>query len=473
MRRFGRRSLLKAGAAAALLSRAGGASAAFASESADVLVLGAGLAGLSAALQLVEAGADVILLEARDRPGGRVQTLDDLPGRPEAGGTQLSSNYRRFVALADRFDVPLVADSPMARDGEPALYLSLRGEPILPAGWPGHRLNPFGGALAQLPPWALPFAAMGRDNPLPDIASWRDPAFAPHDVSVARHLGWTSEQLRLGFGINPGYGASAYGQSALMWFQIIKALREPGGRLLIVRDGNMRLPEAMAEALGERVRYGAAARAIEEDGRGVEVTTFAGDRYRAAKAIVTLPTSALRTIAIRPTPPALQQRGIRALHYNRVVRIWFAPERRFWEDDGLPPSIWSDSYAGRVFAIRERGGGAVTSIQSFVTGAAAEHLDRLSEREATGLVMSEIERIRPAARGALRPLACKSWGADPYAGGAYACWAPGQIAALADAIGQPHGRVHFAGEHTAIAARGIEGALESADRVVAEALASA
>ncbi|MGP1283993.1 MAG: flavin monoamine oxidase family protein [Parasphingopyxis sp.] len=466
-----RRNFLRASAAAAIAPALLG-TARRADETADVVILGAGLAGLYTALQLTEAGASVLVLEARDRPGGRVRTLFDLPGRPEAGGTQLSSHYRRFVGLAERFAIPLIEDSPMQRGGAPELYIALRGETILPDRWAGHALNPFDGPLAGLPPWALPFAAMGRDNPLPDVASWRDPAFAGWDRSVADHLGWTSEQLRLGFGTNPGYGASAYSQSALMWFQILKAIAEPGGRLLTVENGNQRVPDAMAAALGDGVRYGAGARGIASETDGVEIRTMDGGRYRARHAVVTLPTSALRTVDIDPAPPRAQQRGIRSLPYNRVVRAYFAPVRRFWEEDGLPPSVWSDSYAGRVFALRGGGGTEITMMQSFITGPAAERLDRMPQAEAMALVQAEIERIRPAARGALRPAAYVSWGRDPYAGGAYACWAPGQIAGFADALSQPHGRLIFAGEHTAVRARGIEGALESADRAAQAVLAA-
>lgn len=463
-----RRTFLKGTAATALLANTPGARS---NETSDVLVLGAGLAGLSTALQLTDAGVSILLLEARKRAGGRVQTLHDLPGRPEAGGTQLSSNYRRFVRLAERFDIPLIEDSPMRRDGPPELYIALRGETILPDQWAGHALNPFEGPLAGRPPWALPFAAMGRSNPLPEVASWRDPAFAEWDKPASEHLGWSSEQLRLGFGINPGYGASAYSQSALMWFQILKAIAEPGGRLLTVKNGNQRVPNAMAEALGDRIRLGAAARSIATGRDSVEVRTMDGSHYRARHAVVTLPTSALRTVDIDPAPPRVQQRGIRSLPYNRVVRAYFVPERRFWEEDGLPPSIWSDSYAGRVFALRGGGGTEVTMVQSFITGRAAELLDRMTRQQAMAVIRAEIERIRPAARGALRPAAYVSWGNDPCAGGAYACWAPGQISEFADALAAPHERLIFAGEHTAIRARGIEGALESADRAAEAVLA--
>lgn len=463
-----RRGFLKASGATALLLNTAHARA---NEAADVIVLGAGLAGLHAALQLADTGASVIVLEAKERPGGRVQTLFDLPGIPEAGGTQLSSNYRRFVGLAERFEIPLMEDSPMQRDGPPELYVAMRGHSVLPDQWAGHSLNPFDGPLANLPPWALPFAAMGRDNPLPEIASWRDPDFAEWDKPVSEHLGWTSEQLRLGFGINPGYGASAYSQSTLMWFQIMKAIVAPGARLLTVDGGNQRVPNAMAATLGDRVRFGRAARHIENDADGVTVRTMDGSTYRGRDCIITLPTSALRTVDIDPAPPRLQQRGIRSLPYNRVVRAYFVPERRYWEEDGLPPSIWSDSYAGRVFALRGGGGTEITMMQSFITGRAAELLDRMPQSDAMALIQAEIERIRPAARGALRPVAYVSWGNDPYAGGAYACWAPGQISAFADAVSQPHGRLTFAGEHTAVRARGIEGALESAERAVREVTA--
>ena len=86
------------------------------------------------------------------------------------------------------------------------------------------------------------------------------------------------------------------------------------------------------------------------------------------------------------------------------------------------------------------------------------------------MVVADIERLRPAARGALEVAAVHSWEQDPFAGGTWAIFRPGQVAQFAAVMAQPHGRMFFCGEHTAIAARGMEAALESAERVSLEVL---
>lgn len=94
----------------------------------------------------------------------------------------------------------------------------------------------------------------------------------------------------------------------------------------------------------------------------------------------------------------------------------------------------------------------------------------MPEVAAMQAVQSSIETLQPEARGALKPLRLVSWGRNPLAGGAYACWAPGQIGAGADAIGQAAGRLVFAGEHTARVARGMEGAMESGERAAIDVM---
>ena len=85
-------------------------------------------------------------------------------------------------------------------------------------------------------------------------------------------------------------------------------------------------------------------------------------------------------------------------------------------------------------------------------------------------MISAIETLRPAAKGQLELIGMHSWGADPYAGGAWAYFRPGEVTRFAAVLGQPHGRLHFCGEHLATASRGMEGAMESAEEAAAEIL---
>jgi monoamine oxidase len=226
----------------------------------------------------------------------------------------------------------------------------------------------------------------------------------------------------------------------------------------------------MAHAVKGGIRYGTRARVVRADTGGVEVLTDGGS-VRARAAIVAVPTSALRLMRVEPALPKAQQAGIDMLPYNRVFQLHMLPTRRFWEDDGLPTAMWTDTMAGRLIGLRY-GADAdeVTSFVAFVSGFAAERLDRMSPEMATAAVLADIETLRPAAKGALRPIKIVSWGRDEFAGGAYACWAPGQIRDFANVLRKPMGRVVFAGEHTAEIARGMEGAMESGERAAFEVL---
>jgi len=160
------------------------------------------------------------------------------------------------------------------------------------------------------------------------------------------------------------------------------------------------------------------------------------------------------------------------LRYRGVVRGYLTPTRKVWEEGVLPPWIWGDALAGGVVGLRGDGGAEITGMQRFVTGPAAARLDAMTNSDALTAIQRALEEIRPACRGALVPQSLLSWGADPFAGGAYACWQPGQISGFANALAEPAGRLFFAGEHTARAARGVEGALESGERAAREILAA-
>lgn len=469
-----RRTLLKSSAALAAASYIPGARA---QEMADVIVIGAGLSGLNAALLLEEQGQKVIVLEGRNRAGGRLYTMDDVPGRPEAGGSGIGGGYARLIDRANSLGVKLVPQRMRTEAAGETTCIHLRGQTIKAADWDAHPLNPFVGDARKRLPWLQSFSAMGPFNPLDDVADWRAPAHFKDDVSVAEFLsakGWTSEQLRMAFATNPSYGTSAFDVSALMWWHIGKnavAMAGSGGGALAIEGGNQRLPEAMARAVKSGVRYGKGVVGICADASGVEAVTDDGSRYRAKRLVCTLPASALRLVKLDPAPPLAQARGIATLPYNRVFQAHFVPTRKFWEDDGLPASMWTDTLAGRFMALRYGADSKdVTSCLAFVNGFSADALDRLSPDDAVAEILADLARARPATKGALQHVKSYSWQRDRFSGGAYACWAPGQIAAFANDIGKDMGRVHFAGEHTAATARGMEGAMESGERAALDIL---
>lgn len=166
----------------------------------DVIVIGAGLAGLNATLLLEEMGYKVTLLEGRDRVGGRLYTLDDVPGAPEAGGSGIGSIYGRLLGAADRYNIPLASERPRTVPVREISMMNLRGTHIGFDEWKTHAMNPLPDAFREMLPWWVPYTLYREDNPLASTAEVTDAKFSKFDVSTYQYLkgkGGAVEQGRL------------------------------------------------------------------------------------------------------------------------------------------------------------------------------------------------------------------------------------------------------------------------------------
>src|SRR5690606_4108832 len=240
-----------------------------------------------------------------------------------------------------------------------------------------------------------------------------------------------------------------------------------------VEGGVQRIPEAMAARLRRGVELGRKVVAIESGADRVTVRCADGSTVTASFAVCSLPIGVLADVAIDPPLPERQARAAASLPSQPITQVYLVPKAPFWEDDGYAPSLFTDSPAGMLAASRNGDDPEqVTSLTAWAMGPAAARLDRMSEAEASREVIAAIERIRPSAKGQLEAVGLKSWGTDPFARGAWAYFRPGQVRELASAIGTPHGRLHFCGEHLAVASRGMEAAMESAERAARAILAA-
>ncbi|MEM8983831.1 MAG: NAD(P)/FAD-dependent oxidoreductase, partial [Pseudomonadota bacterium] len=291
--------------------------------------------------------------------------------------------------------------------------------------------------------------------------------------------GLSPAQIRLAAGTNMSYGSNAHDLSMLMGYQSTNLIRSlydgnsnfSGGALAAV-GGNQRIPEAMAQVLDEAVLTGQLVRAIDVRDDKVVVHVADGQRFEAPHCIVTVPFSALRHVQLNRYAGPRQARAIAELAYTPVFQVHMTPRFAYWEKDGLPPSMWTDSLAGRCMALRNDPAepDKVTSCLAFVNGTKAQYLDRLAPQAAADAVLADLARLRPATRDAFDVRLVFSWNRSVVAGGAYAYWQPGQITAFASELRAAAGRLHFAGEHTAVVNRGMEGAMESGERAAIDVL---
>ena len=136
------------------------------------------------------------------------------------------------------------------------------------------------------------------------------------------------------------------------------------------------------------------------------------------------------------------------------------------------PSLWTDQVIERIFAFSADGSGEVSNAIVWINGKNAETLSAMPESDRDQAIMDSFYGIYPDAEGNVELRHVVDWGKDPFAGGSWADWDPGQISAFINVMSKPFQRLHFAGEHTAVANPGMESAMESGERAAHEVIAS-
>jgi monoamine oxidase len=444
---------------------------------ADVIVIGAGLSGLHAALLFEQQDLDVTVLEGRDRVGGRVSSLDMVPGSPEAGANAIVGSYARLRDAARRFDAELIDHTASGKLNRPKT-LALGGEIISSQEWPNSAHNPFPDGQKETMPWQYVSRAISENNPLKAADDWFDPRFASHDIPLhvfLQSMGASDAIIELAYNTNIIFGTSAHDVSLLQLFGNdfwMKLQREVERVSLVGKGGNQRIPEAMARNLKREVSFRKKVSGIRSNADSVEVYCTDGSRYTARHVVCSIPVPVLRNVRFDPVLTGLQERAIKTVAYAPCTQVHMVSKRAFWEDDGLPAYMWTDGPAGFVAPNRnDDSPEEITSLTAWGRGFLARYLDRLGPEGAKAAVINAIEKIRPAAKGQLEALYVKSWELDEFAGGAdFMVWGPGQITEFFGELWAPHGRIHFCGEHTAMLERGMEGAMESGERVALEVL---
>ncbi|HEY0189918.1 MAG TPA: NAD(P)/FAD-dependent oxidoreductase [Kofleriaceae bacterium] len=435
----------------------------------NAVVIGAGLSGLVCARRLVAAGLEPLVLEARQRVGGRLWTGRVAGAVVDLGGQWLSVDQPRLLALAGELGV---ASVPQPRAGEAVLRDAEGLFAQLGAAWAQWRAMRRIERRMRAVPIAAPQTARGAAAlDAVTVGDWLAGTIA-HPVARAR----LAMHAELVFASDLA-GLSLLGYLARMAATGGFAPRGPqlpgGGRDHRFVGGAQQLASAIAGELGERVVLGAPVTAVRAEpalaGAGVVVAT-ADARYAARHVILAVPPRL--AVALAPGLPAEVRALGAAMRRGGVVKCFAAYATAFWRDAGLSGEAYRPSGTVRAVVDATPPDGAAGVLLAFVVGDAAEGWRVRDPDERRGAVLAALTELFGDAAGAPLDYLEMDWAAEPWTDGCVAGTPPGALTAGAAWRGA-FGRLHLAGAEAAIRWPGyMEGAIEAGERAADAVIAS-
>ena len=430
-----------------------------------VVIIGAGFAGLACADQLKRRGAEVTVLEASDRPGGRVFTdRQFIPGKNvELGGEFIGSNHPTWLAYVKKYKLKL--DELAESEGDTALVL---GGQLVPTERADALFEEVDKAQAELirmsesidpiRPWTAKNAKELDATSFADAIarmSISDEAKKLISVLEESDQGVPTEKMSL-----LGYLALVNGHGGKDYYEITEDYRLLGGN-----DG---LATAMGNALREHIVYKAVAVALERRQDGVTVKTNDGKSYDAHAVVVAIPPSVWNTVQFTPKlDPALRPQ------MGSNVKLLTVLDKPVWEETKRSPDMESDGLINLTWVSADGKGGADDPIgfTFFSGGQYSEKLRAINPpNERVRQAVASVSTAYPGLSDHIKKDRFMDWPAHPRAKASYSFPAPGQVTAfgpaLVDGISDGLAPLRFAGEHTAYGFIGyMEGALRSGVRV--------
>ena len=228
-----------------------------------------------------------------------------------------------------------------------------------------------------------------------------------------------------------------------------------------------RLTDAMAASLNGSIHYRHRLVGVSYSDAGVEAVCADGSRHQANRMIMTLPLPMLQQVKFDPAPPAELQAAWASVPYGAATSIFYPVKEPYWEADGLPPAIWSDSLIGRAFLTTNEQG---PYIWFYAGGQNALPTFGWDMDDVLAYATQSLEAARPSLKGRLGDPTAFCWKRHSFAKATFASRAPGDLGVLQAQLKAPLGPIQFAGEHTADYVSGIEGALESGERAAFDVL---
>jgi monoamine oxidase len=445
---------------------------------ADVIVVGGGLAGVRAATKLKAGGASVLVLEARDRLGGRTHTRLLQGALIDVGAQFIGPGQPRMYQLVKELGLGL---SPTPTAGKKSLELQ-------------GRVTTYSGTIPFLNPVKLLKLHLNLSR-LERIANrvqaadpWKSEDAAALDAMTladwqTRHAFRGSDIESLGAAVlRTVFGAEADEVSLLyfLWY-----IASNGGLMPLVEThggfqqdriagGTQQIAERIGVTLGrDSVRLNAPVLGIAQDTAGVTVRTSAGF-WRAKRVVVSVPLAIAGRIAFDPPLPQSREQLHRGVFMGVTIKVFAAYERPFWRERGLSGQAVGTSGALSVVFDNTTPDGKMPCLLGFVVGRAARSFGEMPPDRRRAQVLDELARF--FGDKARKPLdyAELDWSKEEFSGGCpTGLFRPGVISSCSEALRVSVDRIHWAGTETARQCTGyMEGAVESGDRAAQEVLAA-
>ena len=440
----------------------------------DVIVVGAGLAGLVAARQLVAARRNVLVIEARDRVGGRTVNASIGAGKvTEMGGQWGGPTHERLLAVAAELGVETFPTHHQGRN-----LVDLRG-----------KLRRYKGTIPRLAPHVL--LDVGRARRKVRRAARRVPPEAPWTAPKAEELDsqtlatWVRKAARtkrarslLEIAVGTVMGTGTAELSALWMLSYVASAGsfdalidvEGGAQQDRFVGGSQLISERLAEELGDIVVLAAPVRRISQDGGGIDVEADGLDT-RARRVIVAVPPPLAARISFAPSLGGRRDQLTQRMAHGALTKCAAVYPEPFWREAGLSGQALSDGPVTSTFD-NSPPDGAPGVLLGFIAGVEAIRHARRSETDRRRVVLECFERLfgEQAARPGI--YLETAWAEEEWSRGGPVCsFAPGALAHYGEALGQPAGRIHWAGAETATEWCGyMEGAVQSGDRAAEEVL---
>ena len=444
-------------------------------RSADVAVVGAGLAGLVAARELIRAGRDVVVLEARERVGGRLLNHPIGDGKVvEVGGQWIGPTQDRIEALAAELGVPTfptytAGDNLLVLGGKTSRYT---GEfPPFEA----DTLNDMATALVRIEEMA---------SEIPLDSPWTAPQAEAWDAQTLRTFIEDTVKDPGARAVRELVAGAVFTQNSaeLSLLHVLFYVRSAGNLSPLLTDaeggaqerrfvgGSQVVCERMADGLGERVVLSAPVRAIEQDG-GV-VLRADGLDVRAHRCIVAVPPAVADRIAFTPPLPPARAQLQRRMAAGSVIKCNVVYDEPFWRESGLSGRVIDPEGLLTITFDNSPPDASPGVLMGFVEADEAVRLGRLGAPELEAAVVECLARHFGARARTPREVIAKRWDAEEWTRGCYgANLPPGAWTRFGHAIREPVGLVHWASAETSTRwVNYMDGAVRSGERAAAEVL---